>query len=228
MHDFDPSPYEWSLATMIRIDIFADVVCPWCYIGEKRLQVALAQRPDVQVERHWQSFQLRPELPREGMDWPQFVNEKFGGMERAGEIFEHVIGIGEELGIEFRFDRMTRAPNTADAHRLILLATSQDREWEMVHALYNAHFTEGVDLNDLDALADIASTVGMDREQTRAFLESGEGMQVVQESQQIANQLGISGVPFFIFDNQLAVSGAQPEEVFLQVLDKLQEELAAD
>ena len=213
---------------MIRIDTFADVVCPWCYIGEKRLQAALEKRPDLEVERHWQPFQLRPEMPPEGVDWQEFVNEKFGGMERAGEMFERVVHTGAELGIDFRFDQMTRSPNTTDAHRLILLANSQGREWEMVHALYRAHFTEGANLSDHATLAGIAEESGLDSAQVQEFLETGEGIDIVAESQQIAAQLGINGVPFFIFDSRLAVSGAQPEEVFLQVLDQLEAEVAAD
>ena len=213
---------------MIRVDIFADVVCPWCYIGEKRLQAALEQRPELQVERHWQPFQLRPDMPAEGADWLQFVDEKFGGMEKAGDMFSHVTQVGEELGIEFRFDRMTRAPNTVDAQRLILFANTRDLEWETVHALYFAHFITGVDLNDRDTLVNIASQAGLEPDEARAFLESGDGLEVVQESQQVANQLGISGVPYFIFNNQFAVSGAQPVEIFLQVLDQLEEQVAAD
>lgn len=213
---------------MIRIDIFADVVCPWCYIGEKRLQAALQQRPDVEVERHWQPFQLRPEMPREGVDWQQFVDEKFGGMERADDIFGRVTETGAELGIDFRFDRMTRAPNTADAHRLILLANSQGREWEMVHALYQAYFTEGANLSGHDVLVQIAASARLDAGEVREFLSGDEGLDVVAESQQVASQLGINGVPFFIFNNQYAVSGAQPEALFLQVLDQLRDEIAAD
>lgn len=213
---------------MIRIDIFADVVCPWCYIGEKRLQRALAQRSDLEVERHWQPFQLRPEMPREGIDWRQFVNEKFGGMERANAVFSHVAGVGQELGIELHFDQMSRAPNTADAHRLILLANSRGREWEAVNRLYRAYFTEGKDLGDLDELTAIASEIGLDADEVRAFLQTDEGLDIVRQSQEVAGQLGITGVPFFIFNSQYAVSGAQPEEVFLNVLDRLQDDVAAD
>jgi predicted DsbA family dithiol-disulfide isomerase len=213
---------------MIRIDIFADVVCPWCYIGEKRLQAALAQRPDLEVERHWQPFQLRPELPSEGVDWQQFVDEKFGGMERAGDMFQRVVETGGELGIDFRFDRMTRAPNTSDAQRLILFAASHDLEWQMAHALYQAHFTDGVNLSDPDALLDVATATGLDREEVRTFLVGEDGAAAVDESQHIASQLGVNGVPFFVFNSQYAVSGAQPEEVFLQVLDQLRNEMAAD
>ena len=213
---------------MIRIDIFADVVCPWCYIGEKRLQGALEQRPELEIERHWQPFQLRPEMPQDGVDWQQWANEKFGGMERADEVFSHVTGVGRDLGIELNFDRMTRAPNTANAHRLILLAAGQDREWEAVDALYRAHFTDGRNLSDLDELTATAGEIGLDPDEVQAFLRTDEGLNIVRQSQEVASQLGISGVPFFIFNSQYAVSGAQPEEVFLNVLDRLQEDVAAD
>lgn len=212
---------------MMRIDIFADVVCPWCYIGEKRLQAALDQRPDLQVERHWQPFQLRPDMPAEGEDWQTFVDEKFGGIERAGEMFENVVHAGSELGIDFRFDLMTRSPNTVNAHRLILLATGHELEWEMVHKLFQSHFTDGVNLSDPDALVDIAVGLGLDANLSREFLEGTEGQSEVFESQQVAEQLGISGVPFFIFDSRLAVSGAQPAEVFQQVIDRVLSESAA-
>lgn len=214
---------------MMRIDIFADVVCPWCYIGEKRLQAALNQRPDLEVERHWQPFQLRPEMPPEGEDWQTFVDEKFGGTERAGEMFQNVVHAGSELDIDFRFDLMTRSPNTVNAHRLILLAAGHDQEWEMVHKLFQSHFTDGANLSDLDALIDIAVSTGLDADLSRDFLEGSEGQAEVFESQQVAEQLGISGVPFFIFDSRLAVSGAQPAEVFQQVIDRvLSENAAAD
>lgn len=213
---------------MIRIDIFSDVVCPWCYIGETRLRAALGQRPGVEAELHWQPFQLQPDMPREGVDWHEYAQKKFGGLERAGEMFEHVTSVGQELGLELNFDRMTRSPNTADAHRLILLARNFDREWETAHALFRAHFTDGRNLSDHAELAAITGDAGLDADQVRAFLESDEGLDLVQQSQESAGEIGITGVPFFIFNSQYAVSGAQPEEVFLSVLDRLEEEVAAD
>lgn len=213
---------------MIRIDIYADVVCPWCYIGERRLQSALQQRPDLAIERHWQPFQLRPDMPSAGADWQQFIDEKFGGVERAGEMFSHVTEIGRQEGLELRFDQMTHAANTTDAHRLILFAAGHEREWEAVDALYRANFTDGANLNDLDQLVALADGTGLDPDETREFLRSDEGRADVEQSQQTAGELGISGVPFFIFDNRYAVSGAQPAELLLEVFDKLQEEEAAD
>lgn len=213
---------------MIHIDIFSDVVCPWCYIGERRLRTAMEQRPDLAFERSWQPFQLRPELPSEGTDWKQFIDEKFGGTERANEMFAHITELGREGGIELAFDRITSAANTSNAHRLILFAAGQDHEWEAANALYRAYFTEGKNLNDPDELVAVAETIGLDSAATRSFLQTDEGAAEVQQSQNTANQLGISGVPFFIFNNQYAVSGAQPSELFLEIFDKLREEEAAD
>jgi predicted DsbA family dithiol-disulfide isomerase len=212
---------------MIHIDIFSDVVCPWCYIGERRLQAAMDQRPDLTVTRRWQPFQLRPEMPAEGADWKQLIDEKFGGSERANEMFAHIAELGKAEGIEFRFDRIANAANTLNAHRLILFAAGQEREWEAANALYRAYFTEGKNLNDLDNLAAVAGSVGLDPAATHSFLRTDEGASEVRQSQATANQLGISGVPFFIFNNQYAVSGAQPAELFLEIFDKLQEEEAA-
>ena len=209
---------------MIHIDIFSDVVCPWCYVGERRLRTAMEQRPNLAFERSWQPFQLRPEMPVEGADWKQLIDEKFGGSERANEMFAHLTELGKEEGIELAFDRIASAANTSNAHRLILFAAGQGREWEAANALYRAYFTEGKNLNDLDDLVAAVETTGLDPAATRRFLQTGEGVSEVQQSQATANQLGVSGVPFFIFNNQYAVSGAQPSELFLEIFDKLQEE----
>lgn len=212
---------------MIHIDIFSDVVCPWCYVGERRLQAAMDQRPDLTVTRRWQPFQLRPDMPAEGEDWKRLIDEKFGGAERANEMFAHLAELGKEEGIELAFDRIASAANTTNAHRLILFAAGQEREWAAANALYRAYFTEGKNLNDLDDLVAVAESVGLDPTATRGFLQTDEGASEVQQSQSTANQLGISGVPFFIFNNQYAVSGAQPAELFLEIFDKLQEEAEA-
>lgn len=188
----------------------------------------MEERPDLVVTRSWQPFQLRPDMPTEGQDWKQLIDEKFGGAERANEMFAHITQLGKEEGIEFAFDHIASAANTADAHRLILFAAGQEREWEAANALYRAYFTDGKNLNDPDDLVAVAETAGLDPAATRQFLQSNEGTVEVHQSQNTANQLGVSGVPFYIFNNQYAVSGAQPAELFLEVFDKLREEEAAD
>ena len=204
----------------MRIDVFADIACPWCYIGEKRLEQALAQRPDLHAEVRWHPFQLQPDLPRPGEDWHDFVESKFGGEQRAERAFESVRRAAQGEGIDFRFDRMAAAPNTEDAHRLVLLAAEKGREWEVVTALFKAHFTEGRHVGDLDTLVEIAAGEGLDPSEVRSYLESEQGTAEVRASQATAGRLGINGVPFFIFDGRYAISGAQPPEVFLEALDE--------
>jgi predicted DsbA family dithiol-disulfide isomerase len=201
------------------IDMFADIACPWCYIGEKRLEQALAQRPNLRAEVRWHPFQLQPGLPKPGEPWAEFMESKFGGARRAEMAFDHVRRAAEPEGIDFRFDRMTVAPNTEDAHRLVLFAAERGHEREVVTALFRAHFTEGRNVGDRDTLVDIAASEGLDPEEVRAFLGSEQGRAEVQASQDLAARLGIGGVPFFIFDGRYAISGAQPPEVFLEALD---------
>ena len=202
------------------IDMFADIACPWCYIGEKRLEQALAQRPDLRAEVRWHPFQLQPGLPKPGEPWAEFIESKFGGARRAEVAFEHVRQAAEPERIDFRFDRMTLAPNTEDAHRLVLFAAENGREWEVVTALFRAHFTEGRNVGDLDTLVELAAGGGLGPAEVRAYLEGRQGRAEVQASQAAAARLGIGGVPFFIFDSRYAISGAQPPEVFLEALDR--------
>jgi predicted DsbA family dithiol-disulfide isomerase len=201
------------------IEIYSDVVCPWCYIGKSRLEQALAQRPDLEVERRWQPFQLRPEMPESGVPWQDFVQQKFGGPERAAPIFERVTTVGAADGLDIHFERITRAPNTRDAHRLILFAKERGGEWEMVDALFRAHFTEGRDLNNHEQLASLAADAGLDRAEVEDFLAGNAEAAEVEAGQGEANRHGIEGVPFYIFGHRYAISGAQLVEVFLQALD---------
>jgi predicted DsbA family dithiol-disulfide isomerase len=203
----------------LTIDVYADVVCPWCYIGEHRLQWALVQRPDVRVERRWRPFQLQPGMPRGGIPWRDFVRTKFGGEARARAAFAYVALAGAADGLSFDFERVVSAPNTVDAHRLILLAGARGRQWEMAEALFRAHFAEGRDLNDHDQLAGVAAAVGLDADQVRRYLGGNEGVAEVGESQREAARLGVRGVPFFVFDGRIALSGAQPIELFLEAID---------
>ena len=201
------------------VEIYADVVCPWCYIGKRRLESALAKRPGLNVERHWRPFQLRPDLPATGEPWAAFVRTKFGDAARAKAMFDRVAQIGAADGLSFAFDNVASAANTRDAHRLIRLAADEGREWPMADALFAAYFAEGRNLNDPDQLVAIATQIGLDAPDVRAMLESDAYIAEVDGSQQEAEQIGITGVPFYIFDQRYAISGAQPVEVFLRALD---------
>ncbi|MBB4637249.1 DsbA family oxidoreductase [Longimicrobium terrae] len=205
----------------MKIEVWSDVACPWCWIGETRLLRALEQRPEVQAEIVWRPFQLQPDLPAEGTPWDELVRTKFGGPERARAMFGHVASAGAEDGIPFEFDRITVASNTGAAHRLILLAQREGVGLAMAEALFRAHFTEGRNVGDTDVLADVAASVGLDREQVAAFLAGGELADEVQRSQAEAAGNGISGVPFFVLEGKYAFSGAQPVETFVSVLDQV-------
>ena len=203
----------------MMIDVWSDVVCPWCYIGEKRLEQALAQRPELAVEIRWQPFQLRPDMPAQGEPWGAFAFEKFGGIARAQAAFNQVTTVGREVGLEFNFDRVTSAPNTVDAHRLILLAGEYGLQWPLATALFAAYFSDGRNLNDHAQLVEIAVGVGLDGAAVRALLASDAKIADVQHNQESATQLGVQGVPFYVLDQRYAVSGAQPVGVFLRALD---------
>ena len=204
---------------MLHIDLYADIVCPWCAIGEARLEKALAERPELSVTRRWRPFQLRPEMPPGGLPWRDFAEEKFGGLENAEAAFAQVTQLAAAEGLTFDFNRVASAPNTADAHRLVLLAASQNKTWEMVRALFRGYFAEGRDLNNLGDLLAVAQEVGLER--AGATLQEDSYKEDVWKSQQEAQRLGISGVPFYVFNSAHGLSGAQPVETFVRALDTL-------
>jgi predicted DsbA family dithiol-disulfide isomerase len=208
---------------MMKIEVFADIACPWCYIGERRLRKALEARPEVAVDLRWKPFQLQPQLPPEGVPWSEFAPKKFGGWERARMMFGHVAQAGAADGIRFDFDRVATAANTRDAHRLVLFAEERGRAWEAAEALFAAYFAEGRDLGDREELVEIGRQAGLDAEELRAMLEGSEYVADVEESQAFAERAGITGVPFVIFDDRLAVSGAQPVELFVRAIDEARE-----
>ncbi|QIN79360.1 hypothetical protein GBA65_13515 [Rubrobacter marinus] len=203
------------------VDVYADVVCPWCYVGERRLERALAMRPGIEVERRWRPFQLQPGMPGGGMPWDVFARRKFGGEANARGAFARLTEVGEGEGIRFDFDRVASAPNTVDAHRLILLAGEHDRgaQWRLVDALFEAYFSGGRNLNDHEHLAGIATNAGLSGDEVRRYLAGEEGRAEVRASQEEAYGRGIQGVPLYAFGNGSVVAGAQPVEAFVRVLD---------
>ena len=203
------------------VDVYADVVCPWCYVGERRLDRALALRPGLEVERRWRPFQLQPGMPEGGIAWDVYARRKFGGELNARGTFARLTAVGESEGIRFDFGRVASAPNTVDAHRLILLAgePEHDLQWELVDALFRAYFSEGRNLNDHDELATVAAGAGLDAEEVRRYLAGDRGKAKVRASQEEAYGRGVQGVPFYVFDGGRTISGAQPVEEFLRALD---------
>jgi predicted DsbA family dithiol-disulfide isomerase len=209
------SPTRYAMT----IDVFADIACPWCYIGERRLFAALAER-EIDATVRWRPFQLQPHLPETGVPWRSFAEEKFGGWERARTGFRRVEEAAAGDGITFDFEGIASAANTADAHRLILLARAHGREWAMAEALFQGYFAEGRNLNVKADLLAITASAGLDPEAAAAYLAGEAGRAEVVQSQADARQLGITGVPFTILDGRLGLSGAQPVEAFARALDE--------
>lgn len=204
-----------SAPALLQVDLFADIACPWCYVGEKRLAAALTRFPGLDVVQRWHPFQLQPDLPP-GMPWMDFARAKFGGGERLHEMQRHMRTVGAPEGIDFRFDLMPTAPNTFDAHRLILAAG--DDAMPTAEQFFAAYFSEGANLNDADTLVGIATRAGLDAARARDVLATDAYADTVRTSQQEAARLGVRGVPFYVFAGKLALSGAQPVDVFADVI----------
>lgn len=205
----------------MRIEIVSDVICPWCFIGKRRLEKALAERPDISFEIGWRPFQLNPDMPREGADRKTYLETKFGGPERAQQIYARVGAEGAKEGIPFDFNGIKRTPNTLAAHSVLRWALGAGVQTELKERLFNLYFIEGQDIGDHQVLADAAAAEGMDGALVKSLLDEGRDADLIQQEDVMARQLGITGVPFFIFERKYGVPGAQDAEVLLQVIDKV-------
>ena len=199
-------------AKPLVIDVVSDVVCPWCYIGKRRLEAALAEVPELYVTVRWHPFQLDPTIPPGGLDRVQYMNNKFGA-ERYAEISARIAEAGNEVGIAFAFGKIKRSPNTLDAHRVIRWAEALGVQGAVKEALMQAFFVDARDIGDVAVLADVAADAGMDRAVVAKLLAGDADKDAVRDEIEMAQKMGVSGVPFFIFAQKLGVSGAQPSEV---------------
>ncbi len=203
----------------LHIEVYSDIVCPWCYIGKRRLEKALALvAPEARPYVNWRPFELNPAMPVVGMDRRTYLETKFGSLHRVESMLEQVRQAGKQSGIVFAFDRMTRVPNTFDAHRLVWLAEQHEKQDQVVEALFRGYFEEGRDLSDRDALAVLAEAGGLERHTIATCLESDQGVQTVRHEAQKGLQLGIRGVPYFHRDGVSGLSGAQPPVVMAEWL----------
>lgn len=203
----------------MKVDIVVDTICPWCYIGKRRFDRALALRSDLALEVGWRPFQLNPAMPPEGMDRRFYIAEKFGGKDRARAVHDTLQKIGSEVGIDFDFRAIERTPNTIDSHRLARFAAGQGLQTEAIAALFAAYFENGRDIGDRRVLIDIGQEIGLDPAALSAYLDSDADIATVHAEDDLARRLGVNGVPCFIVDRKYAVSGAQSPEVFAQVFD---------
>lgn len=201
------------------IEVYADVVCPWCYIGTRRLTEALATYDDPVTVRY-RPFQLNSAPVTEPRPLLDALAEKFGGPERVRQMTEHVTAVAARSGIELHFDRAIAA-NTFDAHRLVWFAERADRPLDMLEALYRAHFVDGVDLNSRSALGRVAGGIGLDEAEVRRFLDSTQGSEEVRTALRAARELGVTSVPTFVFAGKYAVTGAQEPETLRAALTEV-------
>ncbi len=206
----------------LNVDVVSDVVCPWCFIGKRRLEKALrslARPGDVRVR--WRPFELNPGLPKEGVERKPFHEAKFGGKINLEAAYARVTAIGAEEGIAFAQDRIQRQPNTLDAHRLLGWAFAQGKQDALAESLFLAFFCEGLDVGDFRVLADRAALSGLDAAQALSFLKSGEGTVETREEETLFRQGGIRSVPTFLFNNRIALTGAETPDVILAALEEI-------
>lgn len=205
----------------LRIDIVSDTVCPWCYVGKRNLEAALAQRPDVQFDCHWQPFQLNPDMPMGGVDRKTHWQQKFGDESRIKEMSQRLVEVGQTMGLEFHFDAIAIQPNTLKSHALL---HHFQTNWSVQNALKEkilaAFFVEGLDIGNDAVLTELAEQCDVDPDVSATILQDGALLDEVRQLDQEARRLGISGVPTFIFNRQSALVGAQPTAQLLHAIDQ--------
>ncbi len=213
------------------VDVVSDVVCPWCYVGKRHLEsalAALAEAGEPVPAVRWHPYELNPGLPAEGVDRREYLERKFGGPARAAQVYERVRRAGTQAGIAFDFERIALQPNTRDAHRLVAWGQTRGDAGPLVERLFRAYFVEGRFVGSHEVLADLAAEAGEDRDAALEFLASGVGRDEVAQAEARAATLGITGVPFFIVDGRYGLSGAQPAEAFVEALRRARQPQAAD
>lgn len=206
----------------IKVDIVSDVVCPWCYIGKRRLERAidtLKDKYDFELEYH--PFELNPEIPLSGTDQQNFLTNKFGSDDHYLQITNHVSTVALEEGLRFDFPKQKVLPNTRDAHRIIQFAKTEGKQSDVKEALMKAYFEEGVDLSKKENLLNIAKNAGLPEKKVQNLLSSEEGLQEVVQAERELRKSGITGVPFYIINNKYGISGAQSSATFIQAFEEI-------
>ena len=213
----------------IRIDIVSDVVCPWCYIGKRRLEKAVSQLSDrYNFELEYHPFELNPDMPAQGVNQQEYLSNKFGGPDRYEQITGHTTCVAASEGLDFHFEKQQTSPNTRNAHRLISLAREEDKQLPMVELLFKAYFTDGVDLSKNENLVDLAVEVGLDRRKVEKLLAGDEGLPEVVLAEKEMQKLGVTGVPFYIVNQTYGVSGAQTPDIFVKLIEEINAPVALD
>ena len=211
---------------MLNIEIFSDVICPWCFIGKRRLDRVLDGPLGDDVAVRWRPYQLYPNLPDEGLDRTEALARRYGPNPDLGRVPERIAIEAEQEGIALRYDLMTRTPNTLLAHRLLEFAYDAGRQHDLAEALFVAYFCDGVDVGDREALVAVAQAVGLDVDAAKTYLDGGRGLDEVREQLARAPDVGISGVPGYYLADSFLLPGAQTSEVMGQIIDRVKKKLA--
>jgi predicted DsbA family dithiol-disulfide isomerase len=205
----------------VIVDVTSDVICPWCFIGKRRLEKAIAARKGQQdVRVRWHPFQLNPRMPKEGMNRKEYRTAKFGSWERSLGLDAQVTAAGQDESIAFVFDKILRTPNTLDAHRLISLADQEGLQDAIVEAVFRAYFSEGRDISRTAVLLDVVAEAGLNRDRAEAVLNSDEGLAAIRAAEEQARDEAVQGVPYFLINGAVALSGAREPRVFLDAFEK--------
>jgi len=216
----------------MQIDVISDTICPWCYIGKKRLDAALAQRPELDIDVVFRPYQLNPDTPREGLDRKDHVSKKFGNKEQARQVFDNIAETGKQDGIDFDFTRQSRLPNTLDSHRLNHWAHTAGVQDAVVEKLFERYFLEGDDIGDPKILLEVATEAGMEPEVVDRLLQGDADEAKILEEEAVGRNMGVTGVPCFIIDKKYALVGAQDTDMLLRAIDQAvmdaQNEMAAN
>jgi predicted DsbA family dithiol-disulfide isomerase len=209
----------------MQIDIVSDTVCPWCFIGKRKLELALTQRPDIPFDIRWRAYRLDPNVPRGGVDRRAYMKAKFGDSPRTSAMSDAIKAAGESVDIAFAFNKIEKRPDTIDSHRLIRWAESGGKQNDVVERLFKAYFEEGRDIGDPAVLIEVASDAGMDAPLVQELLAKDADRELVEQEDALAHRMGISGVPTFIFANKYLISGAHDADKLVRVIDKTQSEM---
>jgi predicted DsbA family dithiol-disulfide isomerase len=208
---------------MIQIDIYSDIVCPWCYVGKRRLERALTS-VGRNVHVTWRPFQLNPTMPLDGMDRTAYLKAKFGSLEAFGRMEEQLLAAGADEQISFAFEKIQRTPNTVAAHRFVWYAAQQGKQDAAVESLFRGYFTEGADVGSMPVLSQLACRAGLGAAAVESFLHSEEGAAEVKAEEAVGRRLGIRGVPYFVINGAVAISGAQPPDIFVSAIQQAEKE----
>ncbi len=205
----------------MQIDVISDTICPWCYIGKRRLERAIRLRPQITFDVRWRPFQLDPTTPPEGVDRKTYIESKFGSSDKIKPIHAALLKAGEDEGLAFAFEKISRTPNTIASHRLIRWSHSMGVQNEVVELLFRRYFMEGADVGQTKVLAAIAAEAGMDAELVEELLASDADLEKVQHEDSMARKIGIQGVPTYLIGGKVLINGAQDAEVLARVIDKV-------